>query len=35
MVWAGRAPEWILNNIVIIDNPKEVIEAYREQLQLF
>ncbi len=35
MVHAGRAPAWILNNIIITDNPHVVIDAYRERLQLF
>jgi predicted Rossmann-fold nucleotide-binding protein len=35
MIARGRAPAWILENIVITDDPKEVIEAYRTRLQLF
>ncbi len=35
MVQAGRAPAWILNNLVITDDPNVVIDAYRERLQLF
>ncbi|MFO8083517.1 MAG: LOG family protein [Desulfobacterales bacterium] len=35
MVRYHRAPPWILNNIVITNNPCEVIEAYRNRLQLF
>ena len=35
MINRGRAPEWIQDNIVITDDPKEVIDAYRTRLQLF
>jgi predicted Rossmann-fold nucleotide-binding protein len=35
MVARGRAPAWILDNIVITDDPRVVIEVYRERLQLF
>ncbi|MFZ5572369.1 MAG: LOG family protein [Thermodesulfobacteriota bacterium] len=35
MVKAQRAPAWILNNLIITDDPGEVIDAYRERLQLF
>jgi predicted Rossmann-fold nucleotide-binding protein len=35
MVSRGRAPEWIIDNIVITDNPKTVTDVYRERLQLF
>jgi predicted Rossmann-fold nucleotide-binding protein len=35
MVARGRAPEWIRDNIVITDDPQEVINAYRTRLQLF
>jgi predicted Rossmann-fold nucleotide-binding protein len=35
MISRGRAPKWIQDNIVITDDPKEVIVAYRSRLQLF
>ena len=35
MISRGRAPAWIKENILITDDPKEVIEAYRTRLQLF
>ena len=35
MITRGRAPEWIQDNIVITDDPEEVIDAYRTRLQLF
>jgi len=35
MIHHGRAPAWIEDNIVITDDPQEVIEAYRTRLQLF
>jgi predicted Rossmann-fold nucleotide-binding protein len=35
MISRGRAPDWIQDNIVITDDPQEVIEAYRSRLQLF
>jgi predicted Rossmann-fold nucleotide-binding protein len=35
MVRNHRAPSWIIKNIVVTNNPKEVIEAYRTRLQLF
>jgi predicted Rossmann-fold nucleotide-binding protein len=35
MIHHGRAPAWIQENIVITDDPQEVIEAYRSRLQLF
>jgi predicted Rossmann-fold nucleotide-binding protein len=35
MVAHGRAPAWILDNIVITDDPLVVIKVYRERLQLF
>ncbi len=35
MVDRGRAPAWIQDNIVISDDPQEVIDAYRTRLQLF
>jgi predicted Rossmann-fold nucleotide-binding protein len=35
MTQRGRAPEWILDNIVITDDPKMVTEVYRQRLQLF
>ncbi|MGD9348524.1 MAG: LOG family protein, partial [Desulfobacterales bacterium] len=35
MIHHGRAPAWIQENIVITDDPQEVIEAYRTRLQLF
>lgn len=35
MVHRGRAPEWILNNIIITSDPREVITAYSQRLHLF
>ncbi len=35
MVNEGRAPEWIMEQVVITDDPRKVIENYRMQLQLF
>jgi hypothetical protein len=35
MIHHGRAPAWIQENIVITDDPQEVINAYRSRLQLF
>jgi predicted Rossmann-fold nucleotide-binding protein len=35
MITRGRAPDWIHDNIVITDDPTEVIHAYRSRLQLF
>jgi predicted Rossmann-fold nucleotide-binding protein len=35
MVRRGRAPEWIIDNIVITDDPKTVTDVYRQRLQLF
>jgi predicted Rossmann-fold nucleotide-binding protein len=35
MVSRGRAPAWILDNIVITDDPEVVINVYRQRLQLF
>jgi predicted Rossmann-fold nucleotide-binding protein len=35
MIDHGRAPDWIQDNIVITDDPAEVIDAYRTRLQLF
>ena len=35
MISRGRAPDWIQDNIVITDDPQEVIKAYRSRLQLF
>jgi predicted Rossmann-fold nucleotide-binding protein len=35
MVDQTRAPDWIEDHIVITDDPGEVIDAYRRQLQLF
>ena len=35
MIRRGRAPEWIRDNIVITDDPKRVIDVYRQGLQLF
>ena len=35
MIARGRAPDWIQDNIVITDDPEEVVEAYRTRLQLF
>ncbi len=35
MVDQTRAPEWIEEQVVITNDPEEVIDAYRRQLQLF
>ena len=35
MVRRDRAPGWSAENLVITDNPQEVIDAYRRQLHLF
>jgi hypothetical protein len=35
MVRHHRAPAWIEDHIIITDDPEEVINAYRERLQLF
>jgi predicted Rossmann-fold nucleotide-binding protein len=35
MVRHNRAPHWIEEHIVITDDPNEVIDAYRQRLQLF
>jgi predicted Rossmann-fold nucleotide-binding protein len=35
MINRGRAPAWIRENILITDDPKDVVEAYRNRLQLF
>jgi predicted Rossmann-fold nucleotide-binding protein len=35
MVRQGRAPSWIESYVVITDDPGEVIDCYRRQLQLF
>ncbi|MFO7494066.1 MAG: LOG family protein, partial [Desulfobacterales bacterium] len=35
MVAKGRAPAWVKDNIVITHDPRVVIDAYRERLQLF
>jgi predicted Rossmann-fold nucleotide-binding protein len=35
MVARGRAPAWILDNIVITDDPDVVVDTYRQRLQLF
>ena len=35
MVDQGRAPEWIIDNIIITDDPSTVTDVYRERLQLF
>jgi predicted Rossmann-fold nucleotide-binding protein len=35
MIRRGRAPEWVADNIVITDNPVDVIDAYRNKLHLF
>lgn len=35
MVARGRAPEWITGQLIITDDPQEVIAVYRKQLQLF
>ncbi|MBF0396910.1 MAG: LOG family protein [Desulfobacterales bacterium] len=35
MVKQERAPAWIIDNLVITNNPQVVIDAYRERLHLF
>lgn len=35
MVDSGRAPEWIMDHLVITDDPNVVVDVYRRQLQLF
>ncbi|MCJ8502054.1 LOG family protein [Desulfatitalea alkaliphila] len=35
MVQYGRAPAWIADYVVITDDPQDVIDVYRKQLQLF
>ncbi|MGD9214436.1 MAG: LOG family protein [Desulfobacteraceae bacterium] len=35
MAGQARAPEWIEEHVVITDDPGQVIDAYRRQLQLF
>jgi len=35
MVRDGRAPAWMLKNIVITSDPQAVVDAYRQRLQLF
>ncbi|UCE54034.1 MAG: LOG family protein, partial [Desulfobacterales bacterium] len=35
MIDRGRVPTWIKENIVITDDPKVVIDVYRNRLQLF
>ncbi|NNF98900.1 MAG: hypothetical protein HKM93_05945 [Desulfobacteraceae bacterium] len=35
MVEKGRAPEWILDNIVLTHDPEVVIDVYRRRLHLF
>jgi predicted Rossmann-fold nucleotide-binding protein len=35
MVKNDRAPEWIIKNLVVTNDPLEVIEAYRKRLHLF
>jgi predicted Rossmann-fold nucleotide-binding protein len=35
MVRQGRAPSWIESHVVITDDPEQVIDSYRRQLQLF
>jgi len=35
MVERERAPDWILDNLVITDSPETVFDAYRTRLQLF
>ncbi|MEW5734580.1 MAG: LOG family protein [Thermodesulfobacteriota bacterium] len=35
MVENGRAPAWVLKNLVLASRPEEVIESYRERLHLF
>jgi predicted Rossmann-fold nucleotide-binding protein len=35
MVAGGRAPSWIVDHVVVTNDPGEVIDAYRRQLQLF
>ncbi len=35
MVQKGRAPEWIIGNLLVTNDPGEVIAAYRRRLHLF
>ncbi|MGD2188202.1 MAG: LOG family protein, partial [Desulfobacterales bacterium] len=35
MITRSRAPDWIRDHIVITDDPDDVIDAYRNRLQLF
>lgn len=35
MVTRGRAPAWVLDNIVITDDPDVIVNVYRQRLQLF
>ncbi|MEJ2638584.1 MAG: LOG family protein [Desulfosarcinaceae bacterium] len=35
MVRFGRAPAWVLDNVVITADPEEIVAAYRQRLQLF
>ncbi len=35
MIRYGRAPAWIRNNLIITNDPAEVVDAYRDRLQLF
>ena len=35
MVQKGRAPEWIIGNLLVTNDPAEVIAAYRSRLHLF
>ena len=35
MVTMKRAPEWVRGNLIMTDDPDEVIDAYRSKLHLF
>jgi predicted Rossmann-fold nucleotide-binding protein len=35
MVHHNRAPDWIMDHVIITDDPAQVTAAYRRQLQLF
>jgi hypothetical protein len=35
MVQFGRAPDWVLDNVVLTADPEEIVAAYRQRLQLF
>jgi hypothetical protein len=35
MVRFGRAPAWVLDNVILTADPEEIVAAYRQRLQLF